>query len=503
LNGADLGSWLDLKARQYGPNTALAMGETRLSYTSLKQESDHMARALQDIGVNPGDRVALLLGNCPELVITYFGIVKCGAVAVPLDPKYKSAELTALLCDCQPRVLISDNPTLDAQASLWPGFSSLTVITVSPEAGECRYLKYHDIMSVARATPREQPRHGRDIANINYTSGPSLRPKGVLLSHALMVTVAEASRRYFQQTEKDITVLFALPLHHIMGLGTVLLASLASGGTVVLVPGISVDTLLKTIDKERATIFMGVPFIFVLMNNEAEVKGLGRQLRGLRLVCAAGAPLSVHTITRFKEIYGPDIVQFYGLTEVTAHLICQPIDGSGIPGSIGRALPEWETAIVDSGSQAQPSGADGELLIRGPMMAGYYRHPEATARTIRNGWLHTGDMARADAAGNIFITGRQKDMIIVKGQNIYPTDIEDVLRQHPGVAEVAVTGIPDELRGEIVCAYIVPAPGAGITEEEARRLCRTNLANYKIPKLISLRSSLPHTPASRLHYQVE
>jgi len=238
---------------------------------------------------------------------------------------------------------------------------------------------------------------------------------------------------------------------------------------------------------------MGVPFIFVLMNNEAEVKGLGRKLPGLRLVCAAGAPLARSTIARFKAVYGADIVQFYGLTEVTAHLICQPIDGSGVAGSIGRALPEWQTAIVDGKGQPLPPESDGELLIRGPMMAGYYRHPEEDAAIIHEGWLDTGDIARADAAGDLFITGRQKDMIIVKGQNIYPTDIEDVLQQHPAVAECAVIGVPDELRGEIVCACIVPRSGAVFTEEEARRLCRRHLANYKIPKLVVLRDKLPHT----------
>jgi long-chain acyl-CoA synthetase len=468
------------------------MGEARLTYADLEIGARRLARALGDMGVKPGDRVALLLGNCPELVIAYFGIVSCGAVAVPLDPKYKATELQAILEDCYPRILISDGATLAPLAALLSRLPELMVITISPETANDRFTRYGDIMSMEECQLPNYSPSGDDIANINYTSGPSLRPRGVLLSHRLMVTVAEASRRYFAQTEQDVTILFALPLHHIMGLGAMLLTALDAGGRIVILPGISIETLLNTIEKEKATIFMGVPFIFVLMNNEAEIKGLGRKLSGLRLVCAAGAPLALSTITRFKAIYGADIVQFYGLTEVTAHLICQPIDGSSIPGSIGQALPEWGTAIVDGKGQPLPPERDGELLIRGPMMAGYYRHPEETAAIIHEGWLATGDIARADDAGNLFITGRQKDMIIVKGQNIYPTDIEDILQQHPAVAECAVIGVPDELRGEIICACLVPRPGAVITEEEARRWCRRHLANYKIPKLVVLRDRLPH-----------
>jgi len=252
------------------------------------------------------------------------------------------------------------------------------------------------------------------------------------------------------------------------------------------------------IEKERATIFMGVPFIFILMVHMAEEEGIKHDLSSLRLCCAGGAPMSTDIMKRFQQLYGLDIVQFWGLTEVTAYLTCQPIGGTGKLGSVGKALPGWGVKIVDDNGKELPLNQSGEIIVTGPIMRGYYNNPRATAETIKNGWLYTGDIGRVDEDGELFILGRKKEMIIAKGQNIYPSDIEDVLHTHPKVAEAAVVGIPDELRGEMVRAVISLKAGETATEQEIKRFCLERIANYKVPKQVIFLDSLPKTATGKI-----
>ncbi len=484
---------LEGAARQYGGKTAIALGEHRLSYTELDEASNRVANALLKMGVGKGDWVAMLLVNSPEFVVIYFGIVKIGAVAVPLDTKYKVDELTSLFDNSKPKVLVTESPYLEPLIPVLPRFKSIRHIIDVSSRYEGQALSYQEVVAMGSEQKVEVELKPEDIAHIAYTSGPTFRPRGVMLSHQCLVTEAAISGDGFQQTDKDIELLFALPMHHVIGLVVVLLTSIIKGSTLVMLPGLSMSSLMETIEKERVTIFMGVPFVYALMVRMAEEEGVKRDLSSLRLWASAGAPLPIDIMVRFKQLFGVGIVQFWGLTEAVAHVTCQLLGESGKLGSVGEALPGWEVRIVDDNGKELPPDQPGEIIVSGPIMKGYYNNPQATAERIKKGWLYTGDIGRMDRDGDLFILGRKKEMIIVKGQNIYPSDIEYVLHSHPKIAEAAVVGIPDELRGETVRAVISLKEGKVATEAAIKRFCLEHMANYKVPKQIIFVDSLPKT----------
>jgi len=494
----NLKAMLETAAEHYGGKTAIVLGNRRLSYAALDEASNKIANALIKIGVGKGDRVAMLLPNSPEFVAIYFGITKISAIAVPLDVKYKVDELASLFDDSQPRVLVTESPFLEPLVPILPRFKYIEhVIDLSSKYGG-RFLNYQEIMATSSAEKVDLEPEPEDIANIAYTSGPTFRPRGVMLSHQDLVMNAAISADEFRQTAEDVAVLFALPLHHVVGLEAVLLTSISRSSTVVMLPGLSISGLMETIEKERVTIFTGVPFIFILMVHTAEEEGIKHDLSSLRLCYAGGAPISTDIMKRFHQLYGLAVVQFWGLTEATSHLTCQPIDGTGKLGSVGKALPGWKVKIVDDNSEDLPPNKLGEMIVSGPMMKGYHNNPQATAETIRDGWLYTGDIGKADEDGELFILGRKKEMIIAKGQNIYPSDIEDVLHTYPKIAEAAVVGIPDELRGEVIRAVVSLKAGETATEQEIKRFCLECIANYKVPKQVIFLDSLPKTAAGKI-----
>ncbi len=489
---------LEEVASRYAGKTAIVSGDQRLSYAELDEASNKVANAFLKMGLNKGDRVAMLLSDSPEFAVIYFGIVKTGAIAVPLDTKYKFAELDTLLSHCQPRVLVAESPFLETLAPALPRFKSIEhVISLSADYQEpC--LSYHEIMAASPAQRVEVELEAEDIALICYTSGPTSRPRGAVLSHGSLITEAAASGDGFQQTDKDVVELFALPLFHAFGLEIVLLTSLFRGSTVAMQPVVSIHGAMETVERERVTIFMGVPYVFTLAVDMAEKEGIKYDLSSLRLCVSGGATLPLRVIERFKHHYGLDIAQLWGLTEATAHVTCQPVDGTGKLGGVGKALSGWEVKVVDDSGREVPVNQPGELIVRGPIMENYYANAEDTAAVVADGWLYTGDIGRVDEDGEVFILGLKKDMIIVKGQNVFPMDIEAVLRMHPGVAEAVVVGVPDELRGERVKAVVSLKDGLAATERELQEFCRERLANYKVPKKVVFVDSLPRAAGGRI-----
>jgi len=492
---------LEEATARFSEKTAIVSGNRRLSYAYLDEASNRVANALTAMGVKKGDRVTTLLNNSPEFAVIYFGITKIGAIAVPLDTKYTVYELTALFKDSLPEVLVSENPVLETLMPALPDFKSIRhVIDLSPES-DGPFTSYREIIATSPAQRTGTEPEPDDLALIAYTSGPSLHPRGAMLLHGNLVKEATISASGFEQTEQDIMMLYALPMHHMFGLVAVLLGSLYKGSTVVMVPGtgLSISTFIETIARERGTMFMGVPFIFGLAADLAENEGINSDLSSLRLCASAGAPLPLATARRFKQYYGFDLIDFWGLTEATCHCTCSPTDGSGKPGSIGKTLPGWEVKIADDNGRELPPGQTGELIARGPMMGGYYHNPEATARIIKDGWLHSGDIGRLDEDDYLFLTGRKKETIIVKGQNISPQDIEGILQMHPGVAEAAVIGIPDQMRGEVIEAVVSPKKGESVSEQDIKQFCLERIASYKVPKQVIFLSSLPKDSAGRIN----
>jgi len=491
---------LEAAAQRYGDKVAIICGERRLSYTEFNSAANKMASALKKLGVNRGQRVAMLLSSSPEFAVIYFGIVKIGAIAVPLDTKYKAGELSCLFDDNRPSVLVSEKPYLDTVAPLLDRLSYIkNVIDVTPGAG--RFLNYEQIIAAESGRAVAGGAVPDDVAHIAYTSGPTLRPHGVMLLHGNLAKAAAISAGGFKQTDKDIVTLFALPMHHAVGLVVIMLTSLYAGSTVIMLTGLSIHGLLETIEREKATIFMGVPFVHALLLREVAAGGIRHDIGSLRLCASAGAPLPLEIIDRYRELLGRELIQFYGLTEATCHVTCQPVDGGGKDGYVGPALPGFQIKVVDDAGGELGPNQPGEIIISGPIMSGYYNNPRATDEAIRDGWLYTGDIGSIDEEGDIVILGLKKPMLIVKGQNIYHSDVEDVIATHPKVAEVTVVGIadPDGMRGEVVRAVIQLKPGQAAREAEIKRYCLAHLANYKVPKQVIFVANLPRMPGGQVN----
>lgn len=495
----NLRQMLEESARQYKGKTAVALGDTRLSYTELDEASNRIANALLERGVGRGDRIAMLLSNSLEFVTTYLGIVKAGGIAVPLDTKYKLGELASLCSDSRPKVLVAESSLLKSVVPVLAEWDSIEWVIDVGTAYKGRFIGYQEIMAASPARPVAGELEPGDIAHIAYTSGPSLHPRGVMLSHQALVREAAISGDGFQQTDRDVVVLFALPMHHAFGLVVVLLTALARGSTVIILPGLSIKNLMEVIERERATIFMAVPFVHALIVNAVEAERLKYDISSLRLWGTAGAAMPASISQRLRRYLGMPEVNFWGMTESSAHVTCQPLDGTGKPGSVGGALPGWDLKIVDDNDRELPPGEVGEVIVRGPIMEGYYNNPRATAEIVKGNWLYTGDMGWLDKEGQLFLSeGRKKDVIISKGQNIYPGDIEQVLAAHPKVAGVAVAGIYDEMRGEVPRAVIRLKVGEVATEQEMKRFCLGHLANYKVPREVVFTGSLPGAADSRI-----
>jgi long-chain acyl-CoA synthetase len=489
----NLKQMLERAAERYAAKAAIVGDERQLTYAQLDEASNKVANALVGMGVKKGDRVALLLPNSPEYVALYFGAVKIGAVAVLLDPKYKLTELISLCTDSQPKVLVTENPCLGQFALLLKGFKFIEkVIVIGAHSGQL--LGYGEIMAASSASPIATEPAPEDLAHIAYSSGPSFYPRGVAMSHGALVKEAAISAEGFKQTVDDIVVLSALPMHHAFGLVVIMLTAVISGSKVVMLSGLSVESLFELIEQEKATIFMGVPFVHSLIVSAIEADGIKHDLSSLRIWGTAGSAMPPDIASRVKEYIGLTPVNFWGMTESAAQVSCTALDGSSPANSVGRVLPGWELRIVDDADNELPAGETGEIAVRGPVMNGYYHNPKATAQVLRDGWLRTGDVGWMDKDGWLFLTAsRKKDMLINKGQNICPSDIEAIINTHPKVAEVAVVGIADAARGEIPRAVIKLKDGQTISEPDMKKFCIEHLANYKVPREIIFTDSLPRT----------
>jgi len=493
----NLKTMLENTAKHHADKTAIVMGERRITYTELDRSANKVTHALLKLGVVKGDRVALMLTNSPEFVICYFGSIKAGAIPTPLDIRHKSEELACLLHNCQPKVLIIENTFLEPVIPALSRFHSIKHIINVGATHDEHFLSYQKIVATSPASEIPREPAPDDLATISYAGGPTAHPHGAMLTHRCLVAAADSYAAGFQQTEKDVSMLFSLPMFHMFGLASVLLTSIARGSTVVIVPGTgrSIGSFFEAVEKERGTIFLAVPYIYALAASVARREGITNDLSSLRLCVSGGAPLSLNIIHQFQQYYGLNIIDVWGLTEAVAHVTCSA-DGTGKLGSTGKVLSGWEIKVVDDDGAELPPNQPGEILVKGLITQGYYHNPQATAEIIRNNWLHTGDIGKIDEDGYLYITGRKKEMIILKGENIYPGDIEQVLCDHPKVDRARVIGIPDELRGEIIRAIIVPKEGETLTEMEIRKFCQPRLADYKLPREIAFADSLPQTSSS-------
>jgi long-chain acyl-CoA synthetase len=484
---------LEHAAARYGDKTAIIFHEKRVTFAGIEADSNRVARALLQIGVKKGDRVAMLQSSNPEFVAVFFGIIKVGGIAVPLDSRYVPDELDALFNDCRPVALVVEDlpwQTLLPEIGRFAAIKHIITVNVAPDA---RFVDFQKILAENPPESVDVPINPEDIAVISYTGGPTFKPHGVALSHRSICAEVASSTVTFRQTENDVMMLFALPMYHQFGLTAVMLGSIYIGNPVVVVPGTgrSVDSFMEAVQREKGTIYCGVPYIYSLMINVARREGIKHDLSSLRVWASGGAPLEPVVIRLFREYYGFNIADVYGQTETVCHITMMPLDGTGPVGSSGLPLPCWQIKIFDDNDGELPPGQEGEIVVRGPVMSGFYGKPAATAKVIRNGWLHTGDTGSIDENGFLFITGRVRRMLILKGQNIFPADIEAVLEKHPGIAAAKVMGVIDLVRGETIKALVRLKPGIKATEQEIRQYCQGRLADYKLPRDVEFVEKMP------------
>jgi long-chain acyl-CoA synthetase len=491
---------LERQAAARNDQVYLYWRDEEISYAEFTRKVRQAAHGLRALGVEHSDKVALLLGNCPEFLTIFFACAALGAVAVPINPRLKAEEVGYILQNSDSVVLVVADTLLPIIAPALDGCPQLrhiVIVGAVPETSITRTLHPFTSLSAAGDHPVSAAVGPEDIASIIYTSGTTGRPKGVLLSHGNYLFDVWSYATACQISEAD-RLLCMLPLFHVNAQVASVLSALHQGGALILLEGFSPREFLPALARYRATSFSAVPTIYAILNNLPDAGQY--DLSSLRVCICGAAPMPVEVFERFEQIYRAFILEGYGLSEGTCVSTLNPLDGRPRKiGSIGVALPGQEVRIVDDQGQPVPPGTVGEIVIRGPnVMQGYYKNPEATAAAIRDGWLFTGDLGSRDAEGYFFIVGRKKEMIIRGGENIYPKEIEEVLYRHPAVAEAAVVGLPDPIWGEQVAAFIVAHPGISVSAETIIEHCRAHLADFKCPQVVEFVESFPKTATGKI-----
>lgn len=482
-------------ARQYAGRLAVSCAEGGVDYQTLDARSDAVAAALARQGVAKGDRVGLYCMNGADFVTAYLGILKAGAVLVPINLLISREEMAYVLGDAEAKGLIYHAAFAEQAAFLQTAVPCLGFALGIDEDPASAW-------QAILATPSEpldlafDP--AQDLAVILYTSGTTGRPKGAMLSHGNLLANVDSVRQAMAWRLGEDTVLVVLPMFHAFA-GTVgVLTPLLSGCAIAPLPRFEPELVAQTICDTQATIFLGVPSMFtLLLRLKADKVGL---LESLRFCISGGAALPVEVLRRFEAMFGKRIYEGDGPTECSPVTCVNPIGGLAKPGTVGLPVPGVEMRIVgEAGVESLPLGEVGEIAVRGPnVMQGYWKQPEATAEVMREGWLLTGDLGTEDEDGYFTIVDRKKDLIIVNGMNVYPRMIEEVLYRFPPIKEAAVVGEPSELHGEIPVAYVaLDVPGAA-DEAAIRAHCRDNLGHFQVPRKIFILPELPKTSTGKL-----
>lgn len=508
-------------ARKYGQNLCVGYQGKSLTYSQIDELSSRFASSLLGLGLKKGDRVAIYSPNTPQFVMAYYGILKAGGIVVPCSPLYRERELEAQLKDSGSKFLVAANDVVrgnDLYASVEGCRDRLPiahVITASVTdylpsykralAGlaKVKNVRRRDTLAFVDLVRKNEPIQSyagvdpvNDVAVLEYTGGTTGTSKGAMLTHFNLLSAAAIGAMALPLTDKDAS-LAVLPLFHIFGMTACMNAPLYVGGGVVLLPRFDVMEVMGAIQKEKITVFCGVPTMYIAVNNHPEVAKF--DLKTVRVAFSGGAALPAAVAKRFRELTGGNLVEGYGLSETSAVGSTNPFEGSlRKEGSIGIPFPSTDARIVslDNPAQLLGLGEVGELELKGPqVMKGYWNNDEETKNVLRDGWLLTGDIARMDEDGYFYIVDRKKDMISVGGLKVYPREVEEVLFEHPAVKEAAVVGYPDPYMGETVKAFVVLKDPAyrEKAQTEITAFCMDRLAKYKVPYKFEFVADLPKT----------
>jgi len=490
----------------YGDSVCLIYEGETLSYHQIDRLSDRVARFLVKKNIQKGDRVGILLPNTPEFVISYYGILKAGGVVMALNPAYRPVEIEAQAAESDIKILILSESMYGELQAIRNNTKIQSMIVVAQKSSlltqnDISWEKLLDIFDSGEKVSVAVS--GDDPAVFQYSGGTTGTPKCAIGQHRNLVANVHQFSQWLVNTAKgEETVLVAIPMFHVYGMVLGMNLAVKMGARMVLIPDPrNMDQLLESIEKYQATVFPGVPNLYAAINHYPPVIAHKYDLSSIKACISGSATLPLQVKQSFEELTHGHLVEGYGLSEAPTATHCNPILGENRDGSIGLPLPNVECKIVDieSGTEEVPIGEIGELIIRGPqVMAGYHQRLEETAQVLRNGWLFTGDIARMDEAGFFYLVDRKKDVIKVGGFQVWPNEIEAVILQYPKVREAAVAGVKDPDGSETAKAWIVAKEGETITPEELQTYCGEYLTQYKIPKFIEFRDSLPRTKVGKV-----
>lgn len=520
--------FLEESAKNFPDNNALIFKDKKISYSELNGISDAIAASLIANGFKKGDRAVIYMPNLPQFVMTYFGILKAGGIAIATNPLYSKRELEHQLSDCGAETVFVMsryyNLLKEVQAAGHTNVKRVIVTNVKDyfptklrilftllkekKEGDRVTLatgdvRFKDFVEAGSTLPKPNVEvSGDDPALLQYTGGTTGLAKGATGLHRNLVSNAYVLQEWIDWESGKEGFLASIPFFHVYGMVTALIFSAAIAGEMIIIvnPRDHKD-LLGSINKYSPTIFPGVPAMYIAINNNPDVIAGKYDISSIRACISGSAPLLMDTKLEFERLTGGKLVEGFGMTETFVATHANPINGVPRSGSIGVPLPNVECRIVDAdtGEEEIPVGGIGEMILKAPsVMQGYWQMPTETENTLRDGWMYTGDIARMDEDGYFYIEDRKKDMIIAGGYNIYPREVEEVLASHPDVLEVAVAGVPDPRRGETVKAWAVVKPGSTLTEKELVEWSKSELAKYKYPRSITFMDELPKTTVGKV-----
>ncbi|UCD79294.1 MAG: long-chain fatty acid--CoA ligase [Desulfobacterales bacterium] len=496
MSALNLPQYLTLKVEQFADRIFLRdVGSLKhYTYRDLETVTDGLAGALQQLGIQRGERVALLHPNHTDFILGYFAIIKAGAVVVPINPVYTAKEVLYLLEDCGACCLLTTSDFEPLLQEVKGRTAQLKEIIIKRD--DQSLMQALQMRVKGPKPPAVQDRAPDDPAFIFYTSGTTGRPKGVVLTHRNLIFGGANTAQNYGLQETDVTIA-CLPLVHIFANASPVFGSLNSGGSVIVIPRFQTEVIFEAIEQYQVTWFPGVPTMFGYLLQAFDAKP--RNVSSLRMGLSGGASLSVEHLTRFEKTFQATLLEVYGLTESTGLVTANPVYGVRKTGSIGISVSGVSVRLVDQNGMDTPEGEVGELIFRGPNASpGYWENPAMTAAAIKDGWVFTGDLARRDEDGYYFIVGRKDELIISGGYNIYPREIEEVLYQHEDIIEAAVVGAQDQHLGQVPRAYIALRPGRSLTAEMVQDFCEAHLAAYKIPKQVEIMQELPKNPTGKI-----
>ena len=485
----NLASILSESAQRSPDAPAIRLGEVELSYGELDERSARLAALLREKGLEPGDRVGVMLPNVPEFPVAYYGVLRAGGIVVPMNVLLKGREIAFYLEDSGAKLLLAWHG-FAGEAEAGAADAGAEMIEVEP-AAFAELLAGHEPATDVVETADD------DTAVILYTSGTTGKPKGAELTHANLSRNADVSRRTTCEVGPGDIVLGSLPLFHSFGQTVAMNASIAAGACLTLVPKFDPGEALATMQRDRVTHFYGVPTMFGALLHHTERESYDTS--SLRTCITGGASMPVEVLRGFEEAFGAKVMEGYGLSETSPVASSNHPDRERKPGSIGTPIEGVEMKLVDENDAEVAQGEVGEIAIRGHnIMKGYWQRPDATAEAMRGGWFHSGDMARVDEDGYFFIVDRKKDLIIRGGYNVYPREVEEVLYEHPKIREAAVVGVPHDEWGEEIGAAVVLIEGERLSPDEVSAYVKDRIAAYKYPRLVWFVDELPKGPTGKI-----